>query len=215
MFKSIPLARVEYSFMKVYVGDGTIIGRIPMAPIGTTEIDYNSLPRDPVYIGDNTIIGCNAVIYANVKIGNNCLIGDGVHIREGVEIGDNCIIGISTKVGARTVIGHHTRVMDLTNVASDARLGNYVFIGPGVMMGNDNSMGRNYVGDGKDFTGPIIEDYVTVGMNTSILPNTKIGKDSIIAAGSVVTREIPPGILAMGAPAKKYRDLKKGEKRCQ
>lgn len=215
MFKMIPKANIECGFMKVYVGDGTVIGRIPMAPIGTTEIDYNSLPRGPVRIGDNTIIGCNAVIYANVKIGHNCLIGDGVHIREGVKIGNNCIIGIGTKVGARTVIGHHTRVMDLTNVASDARLGNYVFIGPGVMMGNDNNMGRNYSGDGFDFSGPVIEDYATVGMNTSILPNTTIGKDSIVAAGAVVARDVSPGILAMGAPAKKYRDLKEGEKRCQ
>ena len=214
MAGTIPMADVKWG-KQIHIGAGACIGRIPMAPKGTTEIDYNSLPREPVYVGDNTIIGANAVIYANVKIGKNCLIGDSVHIREGVEIGDNCIIGISTKVGARTIIGHHTRIMDLTNVASDAKLGNYVFIGPGVMMGNDNSMGRNYVGDGRNFTGPIIEDYVTVGMNTSILPNTKIKKDSIVAAGSIVTRDIEPGILAMGSPAKKYRDLKEGEIRCK
>lgn len=193
----------------------TVIGRRPMAPKGATEIDYNSLPADPVEIGDNSVIGANVVIYSNVKIGKNCLIGDGVVIREDVVIGDNCIIGINSKVGARTRIGNKTRVMDLTNVASDAILGNYVFIGPGVMMGNDNSMGRNYCGDGRNFTGPVIEDYVTVGMNSSILPNTTIGKDSIVAAGAVVTRNIEPGILAMGAPAKKYRDLLEGELRCR
>jgi acetyltransferase-like isoleucine patch superfamily enzyme len=148
-------------------------------------------------------------------LGKNCLIGDGVHIREGVEIGDNCIIGISCKVGARTKIGSYTRVMDLTNVASDAVLGQHVFIGPGVMMGNDNSMGREKVKDGFSFTGPFIEDWVTIGMNSSILPSVIIGRDTIVAAGSVVTRNVDSCILVMGVPAKKVRDLKKEEIRCQ
>lgn len=193
----------------------TVIGRPPMAPSGVTEIDYNKLESKPVYIGDNTIIGANTVIYNNVRIGKNCLIGDGVVIREDVVIGDNCIIGINTKVGARTEIHNFTRVMDLTNVASDAYLGEHVFIGPGCMSGNDNNLGRNSTGDGHSYTGPIIEDYVTIGMNTSILPSVRIGKDSIVAAHSVVSRDVAPGIMVIGAPAKKYRDLTEEEKRIQ
>ena len=199
----------------VVVFPGCVIGRPPMAPRGATEIDYSQLPDKPVYIGDNTVIGANTVIYNNVKIGKNCLIGDGVHIREDVEIEDNCIIGIGVKVGARTRICHHTRVMDLTNVASDALLGEHVFIGPGVMMGNDNSMGREKAKDGFSFTGPIIGAWVTVGMNASILPNVTIGQDTIIAAGSVVTRSIKPWVLVMGVPAKVVRNLREEEIRCK
>lgn len=199
----------------VIVFPGCVVGRPPLAPKGTTEIDYSKLPNKPVYIGDNTIIGANTVIYNNVKIGKNCLIGDGVYIREDVEIGDNCIVGISCKVGARTKIGDGTRVMDLTNVASDAILGKKVFIGPGVMMGNDNSMGREKANDGFSFTGPRIGDWVTVGMNASILPSIVIGQDSIIAAGSVVTRNVSPMVLAMGVPAKEIRVLREEEIRCQ
>ena len=208
------LSEVKYG-QNVNVFPGCVIGRPSMAPKGVTEIDYSLLLLKPVTIGDNTIIGANTVIYNNVRIGKNCLIGDGVHIREDVEIGDNCIVGIGCKVGARTRIGNYTRVMDLTNVASDAILGEHVFIGPGVMMGNDNAMGRDKTKGGFDFTGPVIDDYVTVGMNSSILPNTKIGTDSIVAAGSVVTREVEPGILVMGIPAKFYRKLKGEEVRCQ
>lgn len=199
----------------IIIFPNSVIGRPPMAPKGTTEINYNELKQESVCIGSNTIIGANAVIYSNVKIGKNCLIGDGVHIRENVEIGDNCIIGIGTKVGARTKIGSHTRVMDITNVASDAVLGRHVFIGPGVMMGNDNAMGRNYIGDGYGFTGPIIKDWVTIGMNSSILPNVIIEQDSIIGAGSVVTRSISSCSLFIGVPAKKVRDLNEEEIRCQ
>lgn len=193
---------------------GCVIGRPPMAPSGVTEIDYDKLEPKPVYIGDNTIIGANAVIYNNVRIGKNCLIGDGVHIREDVVIGDNCIVGIGCKIGARTEINNFTRVMDLTNVASDAYLGEHVFIGPGVMMGNDNAMGRDKEKGGFDFTGPYIEDWVTVGMNANLLPSTRIGKDTIVAAGSTVTKEIPSGVLVMGSPAKIKRELKENEIRC-
>jgi acetyltransferase-like isoleucine patch superfamily enzyme len=204
-------------FVEIKKGDNVVIfpncviGRKPMAPSGITQIDYNKVGNGDVIIGDNTVIGANTVIYSNVKIGKNCLIGDGVHIREDVTIGDNCIIGISTKVGARTKIGNYTRVMDLTNVASDAILGNHVFCGPGVLMGNDNSMGRDKAKGGFDYTGPIIEDYVTVGMNSSILPSVRIGKDSIVAASSVVTKNVDPGTLVMGQPAKFKRYLREDE----
>jgi acetyltransferase-like isoleucine patch superfamily enzyme len=199
----------------VIIHPGCVIGRAPLAPSGVTEIDYSRLPNKPVFIDDNTVVGANVVIYNNVTIGKNCLIGDGVHIREDVEIGDNCIIGIGCKVGARTKIKNNTRVMDLTNVASDALLEEHVFIGPGVMMGNDNSMGREKAVDGFSFTGPVIKAWATVGMNASILPNTTIGEDSIVAAGSVVTRNIPSGVLALGTPARPVRSLKPEEIRCQ
>lgn len=213
------LSKTSYKLSEVVEGEGVIIfpgcvvGRPPMAPKGVTEIDYNELESKPVYIGDNTILGCNAVIYNNVKIGKNCIIGDHVTVREDVEIGDNVIIGIGTKVGARTKIGNHSRVMDISNISSDGFLGKHVFIGPCCASGNDNLMGRNSSGDGLSYTGLVVEDYVTIGMNTSILPNVTIGKDSIVAAHSIVSRDIAPGILAMGQPAKKVRDLTEEERR--
>lgn len=189
-----------------------VIGRPPMSPSGLTSIDYSKLESKPVIIGDNTIIGTHCVIYNDVRIGKNCLIGDAVKIREGVIIGDNCIIGIGTKVGARTTIGNYTRIMDITNVASDAMIGDHVFIAPCVIMGNDNSMGRN-VGFviGK---GPIIEDWVTIGMNATLLPGITIGKDSMVAASAVVTKDVPSGVKVVGLPAKIVRDLREDEKRC-
>lgn len=216
----VVVQKAQFKFSEVIYGEGVVVfpgavvGRPPMAPSGTTEIDYNALDLKPVNIGDNTIIGANSVIYSDVVIGKNCLIGDGVHIREGVVIGDNCIVGIGCKVGARTTISDYTRVMDLTNVASDAFLGKYVFIGPGVMMGNDNSMGRFSTGDGLSYTGPVIEDFVTIGMNATILPGIKVGTDSVVGAGAVVTKEVPPAVIVKGIPACLERKLIKGEQRC-
>jgi len=133
-----PNARIE---KRVVIFPYCVIGRPPMSPNGTTNLDYDqdmALTR----IGEGTIIGASSVIYSGVTIGKNCLIGDGVKIRESVNIGDNCIIGMNTKVGARTTIGERSKIMDLTNVASDTQIEAEVFIGPGVMMGNDNRLGH-------------------------------------------------------------------------
>lgn len=188
-----------------------VVGRPCMVPFGTTtrKVDVD---LKPTVIGDDSIIGSGAVIYHGCVIGRKCLIGDQAKLMNDVVIGDNSLIAINVKVGYETVIGHHTRIMDLTNVAGNAILGNNIFIGPGVMMGNDNSMGR----EGAEYssTGPIIEDWVTIGMNASILPNVHIGRDSIIAAGSVVTRDVPSGTVVMGSPARVVRNTTEEERRC-
>lgn len=194
----------------VVIFEGASLGRIPMSPPGTTVIDYSKLDKKPTVLGDNTIIGANAIVYSDVIIGKNCLIGDGVCIREGVRIGDNCIVGMNTKIGARTTIDDYTRIMDLTNMASDATIGKHVFIGPGVIMGNDNSMGRN---DDYPWAGPTILDYATIGMNSTILPSIIIHRDALVAAGSVVTKDVHAGNVVMGVPARFVRKLVGEEKR--
>jgi len=203
-------------FSEVVVGKNVtffpyaVIGRPSFVPSGATSRRV-STDIEPTIIGDNSVIGSGVVIYHGSIIGKNCLIGDQAKLMNNVVIGDYSLVAINVKVGYETIIGHHTRIMDLTNVAGRAVVGNNVFIGPGVMMGNDNKMGR---AGGEGDKGPIIEDYVTIGMNASILPGVRIGKDSIIAAGSVVTRDVEPGCLYMGTPAKFKRKLRGGEIRC-
>lgn len=207
-----------YIFKNVELGDNVtifpyaVIGRPCWVPEGTTSRKINMSKLESTIIKDNTVIGSGAVIYHGSSIGRNCLIGDQAKLMNNVTIGDFSLIAINVKVGYETVIGHHVRIMDLTNVAGRAVLGNHVFIGPGVMMGNDNKMGR---AGGEGDIGPIIEDYVTIGMNASILPGVTIGKDSIIGAGSVVTKNVDPGCLYMGVPAKFKRRLREDEIRCR
>ena len=205
IFESVSLGR------NVVIFPYAVVGRPCYVPIGTTSRKIN-MELEPTVIGDNSVVGSGAVVYHGSIIGSNCLIGDHAKLMNNVVIKDYTLIAINVKVGYETVIGSHTRIMDLTNVAGRAIVGNHVFIGPGVMMGNDNKMGRTG-GDGDK--GPIIEDYVTIGMNASILPGIRVGKDSIIAAGSVVTKDVHPGCLYMGAPAVFKRKLKEDEIRCQ
>jgi len=207
---------LSYIFPKTELGSNVVIfpyaviGRPSYVPEGTTARKIN-MEQEPTIIGDNSVIGAGSIIYHGSIIGKNCLIGDQAKLMNNVKIGDYSLIAINVKVGYQAVIGHHTKIMDLTNVAGRAVIGNNVFIGPAVVMGNDNKMGR---AGGEGDIGPIIEDYVTIGMNATILPGVRIGQDSIIAAGSVVTNDVPPGCLYMGVPARFKRELREDEKRC-
>ena len=193
----------------------TVIGRPPMAPSGVTTQAYKKREIKPVTIGNNCVIGSNVVIYDDVKIGNNVLIGDGVRIREAVSIGDNVVVGMSCKIGTRTTIENNVKIMDLTNIASDALIEEYVFVAQGVMMGNDNKMGRAIDRFDKmpEWKGPVIKKYSRIGMNASILPFITIGEDSLVGAGAVVTKNIEPYSVVMGIPAKFIRYLREEERR--
>lgn len=212
MFKEIPLTEVICNRDKVFVGQFTVIGRAPIVPEGVTS-NSNKPSGKPVVIGDGTVIGAGVVIYENVVIGDNCIIGDGVRMRDGCIIGDNCIIGMNTKIGNRTVIGNNVKIMDLCNISGDMTVEDGVFIAQGVMCANDNSMGRKqeWQGGKGDNFGPTIRKFATVGMNSSLLPNIEIGENAVVAAGSVVTKDVKACTVVMGVPARYKRDLYKGE----
>lgn len=114
---------------------------------------------------------------------------DGVHISQG------CIISKGVVLTCDISIGRHTIVNINANINHDCIIGTCVTIGPGVCIGGHVSIG----------------DYAWIGLGTTIIHNIRIGGSSIIAAGSVVVRDIPDGVLAMGVPAKPVRKLKKND----
>jgi acetyltransferase-like isoleucine patch superfamily enzyme len=171
--------------------------------------EYNS----PVKIGKNIHIRSGTVIYAGCELGDNVHIGHNVVLREFTKIGDNSSIGSGVVCEGYTVIGHHTTIHAQTHLTAKMVIGNYVFIGPHVVTMNDKRIRyyRPEIKDSEDI-GPIIGDEVAIGGGAIILPQVIIGKGSIIAAGSVVTKNVANYELWIGNPAKYYRDVRPEEK---
>lgn len=97
--------------------------------------------------------------------------------------------------------------MDNTHITGDMRIGSHVFISALVSTTNDNNIGlKGYEED--LIKGSIIEDYVGIGAGAIILPGVRVGTCSIVVAGAVVTRDIPPKKLVMGIQARVVRDVK-------
>lgn len=111
-------------------------------------------------------------------------------------------------MNCNTSIGHDTKIMDNSHITGNMKIGNHVFISVLVATTNDNSMGREEY-DESHVLGAEIEDYVTVGAAANILPNVHVGRNSIVGANALVTKNVPENKVVMGIPAKVVRDVEK------
>jgi acetyltransferase-like isoleucine patch superfamily enzyme len=153
-------------------------------------------------IGDNAILRTGTIIYCYVIIGNNFSSGHNVLIRENTTIGNNTAIGTSSVIEGTCTIGDDCRIQSMVFIPTNTEIGNNVFIGPHAVLTNDR-----YPPNGKpELKGPVLHNNVTIGANATILPFVRIGEGAAVAAGSVVTRDVPMGMLAIGSPAR-MRDL--------
>lgn len=149
-------------------------------------------------IGKNVQIGKDVVIWNYVVIGDNVKIGDGTKIGSFVDIGKDAVIGKNCIIQAHVTI------------SNECRLSDHVFIGPNSSLLNDRFPHSGFLSPS------IIEAGAVIGGCVTILPNVTIGKDCIVAAGSVVTKDVPAKTVVKGVPAKQMMtraeyDIKKHE----
>lgn len=188
----------------VEIMEGAVIGRLPKGAGATSRKTIEEYKK--VIIGEGTVISPHVIIYTDVTIGSNTLIGDGATIREQCVIGNQCIISRLVSVNYNTKIGNKTKIMDNTHITGNMVIGENVFISVLVATTNDNNIGtKGY--DEAYIKGPTIEDNVLIGAGANLLPNTHIGKGSIVGAGSLVTKNVPENKVVMGQPAKIIRDV--------
>ena len=182
---------------EVEIFPGTYIGK---APKGKALGTNNSFDKK-LYIGKNCTIGPNAVLYYGDEIGEECMIGDGVSIRENVRIGVHCIIGRNSTINYGTIIGNYVKIMDLSHITSHVVIHDYVFIAPHCSSADDNTFGKEGY-DPSDVLGAEIFENVSLGEGVRLLPKVKIGKNAVVGAGAVVTKDVEAGSVAMGIPAR-------------
>lgn len=141
-------------------------------------------------IADGAQIWHQAQVREGASIGRNCIVGKGVYVDFDVQIGDNCKL----QNGAFLYHG--------------ATLEDGVFVGPGAILTNDrqpraiNPDGSLKAADDWQ-VGPILIGYgASIGAGCIVLPGVVVGRFAMIAAGAIVTRDVPPHGLAIGAPAR-------------
>jgi acetyltransferase-like isoleucine patch superfamily enzyme len=162
----------------------------------TIGYPYDSDAGDTSIEGDATVRS-GSIIYADVRIGREFVTGHNVLIRENTEIGDEVMVGTGTVIDGDVTIGSHVSLQTGVYVPKHTRIGDRVFIGPRAVLTNDPYPVRT---EG-ELRGPTIEDDVSIGANSTILPGVTIGERAFVAAGAVVTRDVPPDTLALGVPA--------------
>ena len=153
-------------------------------------------------IGEKCVIRSGCIVYERVKIGNRVQLGHNVLIREETEVGDDSSIGSYSIIEGETRIGSRVNIQSNVFIPRRTIIDDEVFLGPGVVITNDK-----YPPSGKIVTTRIGRGAI-VAANAIIIAGVNVGPNSFIAAGSVVTRNVPEGIAVKGNPAKPFSDIK-------
>lgn len=166
-----------------------------------TIVGLNYAPgADPVRLGRGACIRAGTILYADVLAGDDFQTGHNVLVREHTTIGDHVVIGTNTVIDGTVSIGNFVKIESNCYIPTHTTIGSRVFFGPGVTLTNDRyplKLRDEYIPEG-----PIIEDGVTLGGGVVVLPGVRIGHDSFVAAGAVVTSDVPPLSLVRGVPGR-------------
>ncbi len=187
------------------IDDNAVIGKFPIVS-QRSKVTQAERRLDPVVIGDSSIIGTGAIIYAGSVIGEGVLIADTASIREDVKIGDYTIIGRNTTIENKVTIGARCKIQTDVYICAFSEIGDDCFIAPCVVTSNDKYTGR-WKERIKYYKGVTIQNGGRIAVNATILPGKVICSDGMAAAGSVVTKDVPEDIIVCGNPAKKLRNV--------
>jgi acetyltransferase-like isoleucine patch superfamily enzyme len=174
--------------------------------IGSNERSINmediSFDGEITDIGENTKIRSGSIIYNNCKVGDGSSIGHNTILREKTIIGENTYIGALVATEGEITIGDNCGINAQCHITRYSEIGDYVFFGPGIMSMNDNAMAHKREGHAQNMKGFTAEDYVRVGGGAILLPGVILGEGSVVAAGSIVTKDTPGYTLVKGSPAR-------------
>jgi acetyltransferase-like isoleucine patch superfamily enzyme len=159
---------------------------------------------EPARLGSDCVIRTGTIIYADTVLGERTVTGVRTFIREHTVLGARCLVGTDTVIDGRVQAGDDVILQGGVYIPTHVVIGDRVFIGPRAVLTNDRYPLRRR--DAYAPQGPVIEDDVTIGANATVLPGLKIGRGAMVAAGAVVTIDVPEWSLAVGVPAR-IRDL--------
>ncbi len=197
-FKNILGSENAPKFRKIFLGSDAKLSRDSNIQENVTVgVAYKIRSKSPV-IGKNAVIRSNTIIYNDVCIGNDFKTGHGAVIREKTRIGNNVLIGTNSVIEGHCNIGNDVSIQSNVYIPINMIIEDHVFIGPCACFTND----RYPIRIDYDLKGPTIREGASIGANSTFLSDIEIGEGSMVAAGAIVTRDVPPSCLAIGAPAR-------------
>jgi acetyltransferase-like isoleucine patch superfamily enzyme len=145
-------------------------------------------------------------IHPTADVSPKAVVGDGtriwhwVQVREGARIGRNCVLGKDAYVDTAVVVGDDCKIENFATLFRGLTVGSRVFIGPHACFTNDPY--PRAVSPDWQVVPTKVEDGASIGANATILCGITIGRSAMVAAGAVVTKDVPAQALVAGVPAR-------------
>lgn len=197
----------------VVVHDGTTIGE------GCVIEDHAVLGKRPrlargssakgevgaLSVADRVTVCSGAVLFAGASIGEEAIVGDQAYVRERSTVGPGSVIGRGSVVDNDVTIGARVKVQTSVYLTAFTLIEDDVFVGPGATTTNDDTMARH--GPEMALRGATLRRACRIGGGTVLTPGVEVGEEAFLAAGAVLTRDLPPRAVAMGVPARVVREV--------
>lgn len=202
---------------QVVVHDGTVIGD------GCVIEDHVVLGKHPrlargssakgnvggLVVGKRVTVCAGAVVFAGAEIEDEAILGDQSYVRERSCIGRRSVIGRGSVVDNDVSVGERVKVQTNVYLTAFTVVEDDVFVGPCAMTTNDDTMARH--GPETPLRGATLRRACRVGGGVVLTPGVEIGEEAFVAAGAVVTKNVPPRAVVMGTPARVVREVPDGD----
>jgi UDP-2-acetamido-3-amino-2,3-dideoxy-glucuronate N-acetyltransferase len=154
-----------------------------------------SAPASDYFVHPSAVADAGAVIGKGTKIWHFC------HVMKGARIGQRCVLGQNVNVDGGTIIGNNVKIQNNVSIYAGVEIEDDVFLGPSCVLTNVTNP-RSQVNRHSLYERTLIRRGATIGANATIVCGVTIGRYAFIAAGAVVTKDVPDYALVMGNPAR-------------
>jgi acetyltransferase-like isoleucine patch superfamily enzyme len=183
------------------IEDNVVLGKPPrLAKSSTAHGEVR-----PLQLGRGVTVCAGAIVLAGATLGEGSLVGDQSFVRERSSLGAGSTVGRGSVIDNDVSLGERVRVQTNVYLTAFTTVEDDVFVGPGVVTTNDDTMARH--DRSEPLRGATLRRACRIGGGAVLTPGIEIGEEAFVAAGAVVTHDVPPRVVVMGAPARVVRDV--------
>ncbi len=144
----------------------------------------------------------SSYIDEDVEIGRDTKVWHFCHIQSGARIGEGCSLGQNVNIANNVTVGNQVKIQNNVSVYEGVEIEDGVFCGPSCVFTNDLTPRARYPKGSANYKKTVVREGASIGANATIVCGHAVGKGAMVAAGSVVTRDVPDYALVAGVPAK-------------
>jgi acetyltransferase-like isoleucine patch superfamily enzyme len=188
------------------IQDGVILGKPPKLA------RHSSASREtppPLVLGAGAVVCARAIVFAGAEIGAGAILGDQSFVRERARVGAGSVVGRGSAVDNDVLIGAGVRIQTDVYITAFSVIDDDVFVGPGVCTTNDSTMARH--APDYPIVGATLRRACRIGGGTVLCPGVEVGEEAFVAAGAVVTKDVPARAVVMGVPGRAVREVPDGD----